>query len=305
MGCYVTRYDARVSVPRTPIAKLRKGAPILFLAGAVAIAVVVFLAARRHENPSRCGSGWVSMGPRCCAEGQSFRAGHCVGTARPCPLRFHQPAPDNQGCAADLTRIEIAPTQLSIGPNDWQSEQVAPIAASVAGFKVDATEVTHEQWQTCVAAQRCPDIDSRELGQPVANVSVEQAQAYCTYRGGRLPWLNEHMALAAGATSRRFPWGQTGLVCRRANFGIVAGPCAEGGNQSDIAGSHPDGQSPEGVLDLSGNVAELTLDAESKPWACGGSFRSQTALELKSWACVLWIKPTDDVGFRCVYDLHD
>ena len=80
------------------------------------------------------------------------------------------------------------------------------------------------------------------------------------------------MALAAGAQSRRYPWGQTGLVCRRATFGIIAGPCAENGSQPDIAGSHPDGQSPEGVFDLSGNVAELALDAEGQALGLRGQF---------------------------------
>jgi hypothetical protein len=109
------------------------------------------------------------------------------------------------------------------------------------------------------------------------------------------------MAMATGAQSRRFPWGQTGLACRRAAYGVVAGPCAEQGNQPDVTGCHEDGRSPEGLFDLSGNVAEIAVDAQGKAWACGGSFRSRTALELKSWACVAFEGPADDVGFRCAY----
>lgn len=269
------------------------------------IAFVVVLAVRRHENPSRCGSGWIGMGPRCCAEGQSLGEGHCIGKPDSCPRGFHLTASDHPGCAIDAKRIRIAATKLSIGPNDWQSEQVTPIDALVKAFDVDASEVTYEQWLTCVTAQQCPAVANGEPGQPVVGVTPEQAQSFCTFRAGRLPRLNERMAVAAGASSRRFPWGQTGLVCRRANFGIVMGPCAEAGDQPDVAGSHPDGQSPDGVLDLSGNVAELTLDAEGKVWACGGSFRSQTALELKSWACSLWSSPANDVGFRCVYERNE
>ena len=287
-------------MPRFVTAKVSLA--VIGLLSVGAIVGVVVLAIRRHENPSRCGSGWISAGPRCCAEGQSLRDGHCVGKPDRCPTGFHLSLPDSRGCAIDGKRIRIAATKLSIGPNDWQSEQVTPISAEVAAFEVDATEVTCEQWLSCVTAQKCPAVANGEPGQPIVGVTPEQARSFCTFRAGRLPRLNERMAMAAGASSRRFPWGQTGLVCRRANFGVVTGPCAEAGSQPDIAGSHPDGQSPEGVFDLSGNVAELTLDAAGKAWACGGSFRSQTALELKSWACSLSTSPADDIGFRCAYE---
>ena len=284
---------------------MRPGAIGLLLFGAVATVVVVTFAVKRHRSPSRCGSDWVSIGPRCCAAGQSLSKGHCLGVVKSCPAGFHQPKSDAQGCVVDAKRVRVGPMQLSIGPSDWQSEQVKPIAANVAAFYADTSEVNHEQWQSCVAAKRCRAMQFSELGQPVTGVTIEDAQSYCAAVRGRLPKLNERMAMAAGTQSRRFPWGQTGLVCRRATFGIIAGPCAENGTQPDIAGSHPDGQTPEGVFDLSGNVAELALDTEGKAWACGGSFRSQTALELKSWACLLWAGPSDDVGFRCVYDVSE
>ena len=268
------------------------------------IGSVITVAVRRHSNPSRCGEGWVAAGPRCCALGQISDSGHCVGAASSCPTGFHQPA-QAQGCVIDPRRIRIGPVKLSIGPNDWQSEQVIPIVSNVRGFFVDASEVTHEQWLSCAQSKQCRSIEVRELGQPVTGVTPADAQSYCASVKGRLPKLNERMALAAGAESRRFPWGQTGLVCRRATYGVIVGPCAEHGNQPDIAGIHADGQSPEGVLDLSGNVAELVIDAEEKAWVCGGSFRSRTALELKSWACVLWTKPSDDIGFRCVYETSE
>ena len=267
--------------------------------GCVAIASVVGLALKRQEGPSRCAPGWVSLGPRCCAEGQSLHAGSCVGRAKVCPSGFHAVV---DGCAIDDKRVRIGVTRLSIGPNDWQSEQVVPVEESVPEFWVDAAEVTRERWQNCVTSAHCTPLTPGELGQPATMVTPEQAGMYCAVNGGRLPRLNERLALASGAHSRRFPWGQTGLVCRRAAFGVVDGPCAERGNQPDVAGCHPDGRSPEGVFDLSGNVAEIALDASGRAWACGGSFRSRTALELKSWACVFLPAPADDVGFRCVYD---
>jgi formylglycine-generating enzyme required for sulfatase activity len=274
----------------------------LLVFGTGAIIVVIIFALKRHESPNRCAPDWAGLGPRCCAADQTLVNGSCYGRARTCPTGFHQVTRGDEGCAVDPKRIHIGPTHLSIGPNDWQSEQVTPTDANVPRFLVDATEVTVELWLACVTEHKCTPLAIAEPGQPVTRVTPEQAAQFCAAQGGRLPRLNERMALAAGAQSRRYPWGQTGLVCRRATFGTVAGPCAEGGNQPDVAGSHPDGQSPEGVLDLSGNVAEFAIDAAGRAWFCGGSFRSKTALELKSWACVLGSAPADDIGFRCVYD---
>ena len=274
---------------------------VLALLSAAAIVVVLGFAIKHHGNPNRCAPGWLSIGPRCCAEGQMLRDGACVGRARSCPPGFHRVPSGAEGCASNPRHVHIGATRLSIGPNDWQSEQVTPIDAEVPGFDVDVNEVTVERWLGCVIKHECAAVPQQEWGQPVTGITPDAAARFCASEGGRLPRLNERMALAAGAQSRRYPWGQTGLVCRRATFGVVTGPCAEQGNQPDAAGSHPDGQSPEGVLDLSGNVAEFTTDGAGRAWFCGGSFRSRTALELKSWACVLGSAPADDIGFRCVY----
>jgi formylglycine-generating enzyme required for sulfatase activity len=206
------------------------------------------------------------------------------------------------GCARNPQRLRIERTRVKIGPNDWQSEQVPVIDKDVGPLWSDSIEVTNEQWRRCAATNHCKEVPLREPGQPIVNVTLERAQDYCRANGGRLPRLEERMAIAAGTESRRYPWGQTGLVCRRAVFGVSDGPCAEKGTEPDVAGSHVAGQSPQGVLDLAGNVAELAIDEQQRAWVCGGSFRSRSALELKSWACSLFLSVADDVGFRCVYD---
>lgn len=274
----------------------------LVLLGACALGVIVVLAVKRRAGPSRCDSGWVNAGARCCAPGQALSSGHCSGEPAQCPAGFHRAQGTAVGCAYAARRIRVGGVTLKIGPNDWQSEQVPRIEKQIGSLSVDATEVNNEQWSTCVAANHCPRKPLGEPGQPVVNVTLEEARAFCTANGGRLPTLEERMAIAAGSQSRRYPWGQTGLVCRRAMFGVVDGPCAERGGQPDVTGCHTEGQSPDGILDLSGNVAELALDERDEGWSCGGSFRSKTALELKSWACSLFLGPADSVGFRCVYE---
>lgn len=103
-----------------------------------------------------------------------------------------------------------------------------------------------------------------------------------------------------GSESTRYPWGQTGLVCRRATFGLEHGPCSSEATGPDLAGSRPDGATPTGILDLAGNVAEWTNEPNGGTLARGGSFRSRLAADLKTWAARP-DPPGPDVGFRCAY----
>jgi sulfatase modifying factor 1 len=266
------------------------------------LAIVLGLGVRRHTAAHRCGPDWQVLGPRCCAAGQWLEHGHCVGKPRGCAPGFHLSSAQGFGCVIDTKHVSIGPLNLSIGPDDWQSEHVAQLTTPVEAFEADAAEVTYERWQACVAAGRCRRLTVGEPGQPVASITAADAQMFCAFAKGRVPTRNQRLAMAAGAAGLRFPWGQTGLVCRRAAFGLVAGPCAESGSQPDVTGSRTDGRSGQGMLDLSGNVAEIAVDSQAQVWACGGSFRSIAAQELKSWSCVTFAGPADDVGLRCVYD---
>jgi formylglycine-generating enzyme required for sulfatase activity len=170
----------------------------------------------------------------------------------------------------------------------------------VAPFRLDVAEVTLQRLATCAS---CPP-RTGEPGLPVTNLSSAEAAAFCDSQQGRLPTAAEWVWAAAGAGARRFAWGNSGLVCRRAAFGLVTGPCASGGQgrgQPELVGSRPDGASPDGVLDLGGNVAEWTREENGSFSARGGSFRSSSAAELKSWPTLADREKALDIGFRCAY----
>ena len=123
----------------------------------------------------------------------------------------------------------------------------------VPAFWIYRTPVTNGQYRRCIAAGSCeaalsnhPDNDY-----PAVAVTWHQARNYCEWAGGRLPTEAEWEKAARGADGRRYPWGNAAPTCDKANYL----DCQTGLRP---VGSHPEGASPYGVLDLSGNVWEWT-----------------------------------------------
>jgi formylglycine-generating enzyme required for sulfatase activity len=270
-------------------------------AAAGGVVLVVRVAALEHEAPARCGKGLQAVLSRCCAPGQAVARGRCVGEPSSCPAGMHL-ADSRSGCVIDPRRIVLAGGRVSLGTDDWQAEGVVrPRSALVAPFALDGAEVTAERWGHCVRAGACRAVDEPEAGAPVTGVGPKEAERFCRFENGRLPTGDEWLMAAMGAEGRRFPWGATGLVCRRAVFGMKTGPCAHGGGP-ELAGARPDGATPDGVQDLAGNVAEWTTEQDGSHVARGGSFRAEAALELESWAAETASPTARHVGLRCAYD---
>lgn len=272
--------------------------------GLIVILWAIVLGTRARRGPNRCAPGFEAMGARCCAPGQALSAGKCVGMPSRCPPPFELIRDPTPGCAFPSQKVAIDGGSVTLGPTDWDSvEVIERTTVAVRPFSIDQTEVTHAQFESCTRAGLCTAFtapEDVEPGAPVTGISWAAAAEYCAYLAGRLPTPAEWIFTASGQGGRRFPWGAHGLVCRRAAFGLVDGPCAEEGIYPDLAGAHPDGQTPDGVLDLAGNAGEWTVAEDGSASVRGGSFRSKTAGELKVWSTKS-AKEADDVGFRCVY----
>jgi formylglycine-generating enzyme len=276
------------------------------IASVVSIAAVVTLAQRDSADPARC-AGLVAMGTRCCAEGQAERDARCVGRPARCPPPLQV---TEQGCVRPVERVIVAGGTLRVGAGDWEAEgRVSAREGSVAPFAIDSLEITEGAYAACVAAGRCENVaSSGEPGRAQGYLTRADAAAYCAFRKGRLATADEWAFAAAGAGARRYPWGDTGAVCRRAAWGMVEGPCAFGHPGPELAGVHPEGATPDGVQDLAGNVSEWVAGPadEALGEVRGGSFAAQLATDLRTWrsARVPANTRAPGIGSRCAYDLE-
>jgi formylglycine-generating enzyme len=278
----------------------RLRAAVAVSAALVLVAAVIALARSRAEPPARCAFGMVALGARCCGEGQHLDGDRCAGTLTRCAAGMEVTA---AGCVAPPRLVRIEGGLLRVGPGDWEAQGVvSPYQVEVASFDLDALEVSEARWVVCVAAGACPALAlSGEPGRPITGVTLEEAAHFCRWAGGALPTSDQLAFAASGRGGRRYAWGDTGAVCRRAAWGLVAGPCGWGATGAELAGSHPDGASPEGVLDLAGNVAEWAISPAGAAEARGGSFADGAASALRAWQRRA-LRPdtrSREIGFRC------
>lgn len=235
----------------------------------------------------------------------------------------------------NTTMVAIPETTFAMGLSfddrtaNGDEYRIDPV--SVNAFCIDTHEVVNAAYSYCVSQGACtppasmdaegyPNYYRQQPTFPVVNVRWDQAQAFCTYRGGRLPTEAEWELVArhdpATGEMRAYPWGNDApsgdpISPRddRANFNS---------NQIAAGGRYPDGASAYGVHDLSGNVAEWVYDGYA-PYeeaqtenpigdenavtrvVRGGSYVNDAdALRGAARAAQSPASYTNDVGFRCM-----
>jgi formylglycine-generating enzyme required for sulfatase activity len=175
----------------------------------------------------------------------------------------------------DIARWNEEYRQL-YGLEDWFRWEAPQHEVYLDAFFIDLTEVTNAQFAKFLNA-----IGNQEEGgskwlsetharihqsdgkwkpdggyadHPVVQVTWYGANAYCQWRGARLPTEAEWEKAARGADDARFrPWGNDDPTCDLANFDECVG-------DTRPVGSYPAGASPYGALDMVGNVWEWVAD---------------------------------------------
>jgi sulfatase modifying factor 1 len=139
----------------------------------------------------------------------------------------------------------------------------------LSAYWLDVTEVSVADYARCVTVGRCRPVPFARGGRrfdrprlPVSLVTLTDAEDYCRYRGARLPTEAEFERAARGTTGRSYPWGEAPSA-RAANHGRIGWDRTDdrdGYRELAPVGSLPAGRTPEGFLDLAGNVSEWTRD---------------------------------------------
>ncbi|MGH9939316.1 MAG: SUMF1/EgtB/PvdO family nonheme iron enzyme, partial [Blastocatellia bacterium] len=220
--------------------------PLLIGAGAV---LVVLIAA----------GAWLFSG-------ESKTGQETVATASPSPGADTSPtAAANSAypnAAAPEGMVYVLGGVLRVGRDDGDENEKPAHVVNVKPFFIDRTEVTNEQYQKFIDAtghSAPPSWQGNRFSEgantlPVTDVTWEDASAYATWAGKRLPTEEEWEFAARGPDERRiYPWGEEWIA-------DASNTKLDDNDQRQLApvGQFPKGASPFGLLDMSGNAWEWT-----------------------------------------------
>lgn len=258
------------------------------------------------------------------------------------------PRPSRVRIAGGVFNMGSTPLEMQLAANACQNEVGRDDCAlllqalraeghihevELSPYDLDRTEVTVEDYDRCVSAGACaapgfsrtdPRFARPRL--PVTHVSFDDARSYCAFAGGRLPTEAEFELAARGPEGRRYPWGRLWNT-HLANHGALAVDATDARDGfAGLAevGSFPDGATPQGILDLAGNVEEWVsdfflvdgdgfgysgakeIDPKGPPTGTGhvlrgGSYHSPPFLVRGAARGRTLSTRASDIGFRCAY----
>jgi iron(II)-dependent oxidoreductase len=173
-----------------------------------------------------------------------------------------EPIPDNP-------LIPIAAGPFVFGSDTGNDNERPRQVILGAAFAMNRTEISNAQYQRFVDAtgHRSAFYGGHPLlglaNHPVVGVSWDDANAFCAYYGLELPSEQQYERAARGTAGALFPWGDAPVGDTRANHGAevcCGGDDGDGYEMTAPVGAFPAGASPEGILNLVGNVWEWTRD---------------------------------------------
>lgn len=160
--------------------------------------------------------------------------------------------------------VSIPAGEFTMGFDDRMPDEGPQHKVTLDEFWIDQYEVTNAQYKKFIDATRHHSpahfsnrtFPAGKADHPVTEVTWNDAEDYCTWAGKRLPTDEEWEKAARGTDGRMFPWGNEVALDKANTPQRWAKLKQEGGTMT--VGSFPEGISPYGVYDMSGNVWEWT-----------------------------------------------
>jgi|HubBroStandDraft_6_1064221.scaffolds.fasta_scaffold199251_1 sulfatase modifying factor 1 len=209
-----------------------------------------------------------------------------------CRMSFelHQPTqfPLPNGTPTTFCEMYARELEEMVDKIQLDDDSVVDRKVYLSAYAIDRDEVSVADYRACVAAGAC-ELDPLIAGDdryirdawPLVDVTWDESQRYCRWRGGRLPTEAEWERAARGDDRRRWPWGDADRP-GDFNHGMARVPAMRELDRVAIGvplqflgdadpsdgtpliappGSYAWGEGPFGTRDQAGNVAEWTADA--------------------------------------------
>jgi formylglycine-generating enzyme required for sulfatase activity len=220
-----------------------------------------------------------------------------------------------------MTLLHVPAGDFMMGSVEGDLDEQPVTKVSLAAYWIDQTEVTNSMYAKCVEDGSCvrPSntihfYENRYDDHPVAWVDWNDAIAFCSWVGRRLPTEAEWEKAAVGNDGRKYPWGNNEPTSALLYYSTSI-------EDTTPVGYYPDGASPYGAYDMLGNVWEWvssmyrpypydSIDgredlsiAGDRVMRGGAWFRNATNISSSTFRRGASITTNDKyLGFRCAMD---